>query len=76
MYPFLFENEYFSSVWPTWHGMTYPVKTVTEKGHFFSPEWRFLKTPASHLRVDGLKTEVFGFNDVIHQYTSTMMHAT
>ena len=38
------------------HGVhTYPVKTVTEKGIFFSPEWRFLKTQASHLRVDGLK---------------------
>ena len=54
MYPFLFET----NIFPRFglHGVhTYPVKTVTEKGIFFSPEWRFLKTQASHLRVDGLK---------------------
>ena len=54
IYPFLFENEYFSAAWPTWR-----PHVSRENGHqkriFFSPEWRFLKTPASHLRVDGLK---------------------
>ena len=33
------------------------VKTVTENASFqkFSPQWRFLKTLASRLRVDGRK---------------------
>ena len=64
MYPFLLENEYFSSVWPTWR-----PHVSRENGHrkriFFSPEWRFLKTPASHLRVDGLKQR-FSASMIIH----------
>ena len=42
-------------VWPTVH--TYSVKTITENASFQKrfPEWRFLKTLASRLRVDGRK---------------------
>ena len=52
---FVWKRRYFSLVWPTVH--TYLVKTVTENASFQkrSPEWRFLKTPAFRLRVDGRK---------------------
>ena len=52
---FVWKRIYFSLVWPTVH--TYLVKTVTENEPFQkrSPEWRFLKTPAFRLRVDGRK---------------------
>ena len=56
-YLFLFEwtDIIFSTVWPTVH--TYLVKTVTENTSFQkrSPEWRFLKRPASSLSVNGRK---------------------
>ena len=37
-----------------------------------SPEWRFLKTPAFHLRVDGRKRR---FSNTMMSYTSSMTHA-
>ena len=44
---------FYSPVWPTIN--TYLVKTVTQNASFQkrSPEWRFLKTLASRLRLDG-----------------------
>ena len=47
---FCLKTEFFSPVWPTVN--TYPVKRIFSKR---SPEWRFLKTPAFRLRVDGHK---------------------
>ena len=59
-YPFL--TAIFSPVWLTVY--TYPVKKVTENASFQNryPEWRFLKTLAFRLRVDGRKQ---GFSNTI-----------
>ena len=56
---FCLKAEIFSPFLPTLHN--YHVKTVTENAFFqkFSPEWRFLKTPASRLRVDGRELSYF-----------------
>ena len=53
---------FFFLVWPTI--FTYQVKTVTENASFQkrSSEWRFLKTLATRLRLDG----VFEYDDAIH----------
>ena len=63
-YLFLFENAHFFL--PTVR--THPVKTITENLSFQkrSPERRFLKTPDSHLRVDGRKRRFSENDDAIH----------
>lgn len=55
-YPFLSrKNRIFFSILDIEEVHTYHVKMVTENAYFKkrSPEWRVLKTPAYHFRVDG-----------------------
>ena len=58
---FVWKRRFFLQV-----GHTYSVETVTENASFQkrSPEWRFVKTLATRLRVDGLK----------RSFSNTMMY--
>ena len=72
-YPFLFESGYFFlrfcllSTCIRWKQS--PKMDLFKKR---SPEWRFLKTPAFHLRVDGRKRR---FSNTMMSCTSSMTHA-
>ena len=70
--PFCLKTEIFSLVWPT-TVHTYPVKTVTENASFQKrfPEWRFLKTPTSRLRVNGRKRR---FSNKMMSYIIYLQH--
>ena len=75
-YPFLFEKgHFFPSVWPTVH--TYSVKTVTV---FFLllktlPRVKIFENPGHSFTCGRTMTEVFEYEDVIHQFTTSITHA-
>ena len=75
-YPFLFEKgHFFPSVWPTVH--TYSVKTVTV---FFLllktlSRVKIFENPGHSFTCGRTMTEVFEYEDVIHQFTTSITHA-
>ena len=66
------ETEIFFLQWPAVH--TFPVKTATENPCFLKrcPEWRFLKTLASRLRVGGRKRK---FSNMMMSYIIILLPA-
>ena len=66
------ETEIFFLQWPAVH--TFPMKTATENPCFLKrcPEWRFLKTLASRLRVGGRKRK---FSNMMMSYVIILLPA-